>query len=209
MTERHWTKDIFDTPTTTSLGREYIEKARDYRDQHIQQCENNQTLAYIDGDTQYETKVLFIIGGTRVQRIENLVARCIFDRKFDGYEPEDFGCYPRKVDHSTLTIEERRVLSMKVASHSMYGRGKPYGYDWDLDSDSVDWEDEKSYGDFLKRVFTKDITSLNTKDLTEIYFYVSEQSKDDWYKHFDHIVGGNSGIKVEFLHLDPVYVSDV
>lgn len=203
-TEKHWTEEIVEPSVTTSLGRMYIEAAIDIRDEHRKQELNERTLAYIDGDTQYGTTVLFILGGTRTERIEKLVERCIKDRKFDGYTPEDFGCYPRKqVPKTPMSIEERRALSMKVACHSMRGKGKPYGYDWDLDCDSVEWEDKKSYGDFLTRVFTKNINALNTdmSEPLEIYFYVSEQAKDDWYKHFDYIIGGKGGVQIEFIHL--------
>lgn len=197
----HWTNTSAFPSATTSLGRQYIEEAAKYRDECYKTCKDNVSLAYIDGN-QYGTKVLFILGGTREQRIEKLVSRCIADHKFDGYEPEDFGCYPRKKDIKCDTIEEHRALSFRVAYHAMYGRGKPYGYNIYLDSDSVDWGDAKSYGDFLTRMFTRDISSMNT-DLSkpyESYFYVSEQTQNDWYKHFDYIKGTKE-IQIEFLHV--------
>ena len=83
-------------------------------------------------------------------------------------------------------------------------RGKHYGYDHELDIDRVDWGDKKSYSDFLVRIFSRDVTKLND-DLTknpEIYFCISEQEKNEWYKHFNYISGGREGIKISYLDLD-------
>jgi len=36
----------------------------------------------------------------------------------------------------------------------------------------------------------------------EIYFYISVQSENEWYKHFDYISGGREGITIEYQNLD-------
>lgn len=161
----HLTEDLtFPGASLTTSGRALNEaKSREKYEK-----QSRTSIAYINGDTLYGSTVLFIIGGTREDKIKKIVERCIEKSEFDGYGPDDFGC-----DKKT---------------------------DWT----QVDWEDEAWYKEFLTQIFTYDISRFNT-DLTnnfEIYFYISEQNENEWYKHFDYISGGREGISIEYINLD-------
>ena len=71
-----------------------------------------ETIAYINGDTQYGADVTFYINGTREQAVKAIVDNAIADRQFDDWE---FSKYP---EHKEVTDwndkEQYRAFLTKI-----------------------------------------------------------------------------------------------
>ena len=78
------------------------------------------SIAYIDGDTQYETKVLFVIGGNREEQLRIIARKMVEDQFLESWGDDEF--YQKYDPNNEVnwedTNEEEKFL-IKVLSQDL------------------------------------------------------------------------------------------